>query len=95
MSQATELSIARKLVAKAIAQGYKVSVCDGEEYCLKRSVDIIEICKAMQSTDSDMLVFHTFAGDNVGWVSLVWGNGEDVISDYGVNPIIEELVSNL
>lgn len=77
-----DLSIATKLVVKAIAKGYAISVNDGEETVVNRSRDIAQITQALASTDNDLLVIYHVAETRwIGTILLVWGNGEDVIID--------------
>jgi hypothetical protein len=87
----TEGKIVNKLVKQAIASGYRVSVNDGEEWVVEKSVMRTIILDAMFSTDEDVLVFYkpkdgsnTPGFDKVGFVQLIYGNGGyDVIGDYG------------
>lgn len=87
-----ELKIARRVIRKALAKGYKISVSDGEAYPVKRSSSFTEINKALASTDSDSLIIRDAEGSRIGSVLLIWGNGEDVISDHTDNAEIAELV---
>jgi hypothetical protein len=87
-----ETTICNRLVSKTLEAGHIISVYDGEEYALKRSTKKADIIKAMYSTDSDTLIIRRADGEKVGSVLLVYGNGEDVISDYSDNPEIEALV---
>lgn len=87
--------IVHKLVSHAIESGYCVSVRDGSfidgegEWVLKSSTDLAAILAAMFSTDGDTLTIRNpndkstnNIGAKVGSVSLVYGNGNEVISDY-------------
>lgn len=82
----TEGKIANALVKKALADGYVVSVYDGEEWALKFSNDRSQILGAMFSTDEEMIAISSGepgARKRFGTVSMVYGNdGYDVISDY-------------
>lgn len=90
--QEIERKIYSRIVKDALADGYGVSVYDGEEYALKNSTSYKEIMDAGFSTDQDALVF-VKNGDRVGWVSLIYGNsGWDVISDYVATDEIEGLL---
>jgi len=88
----TERQIARFVVLEAIEAGYTVSVNDGGEWVVKRSTDKVEIMSALYSTSDDMLRFRNAEGESVGWVWLIWGNGEDLISDYADNDATNALV---
>ncbi|MEN5458699.1 hypothetical protein ABEO27_27830, partial [Klebsiella pneumoniae] len=71
-----------------LAEGYTISVFDGEETVLTKSVDPAAIEKAMFSTDEDQFHVERDGGDKpeTGWVLFVYGNdGWDVIADNTVN----------
>jgi hypothetical protein len=85
-----ENQIVERLVTDILAAGLTVSVYDGEEYPLRHSTDMRAIMDALASTDMDELVLHEPKNAQglrmrKGWVSLVWGNDCDVISDYTTN----------
>lgn len=85
-----EKLIAKELVTRALAAGYKVSVNDGEETTLRKSTDLAKIMAAMFTTDEDTL--HIDTPGYKGWIELIYGNdGTDVIHDYSTN--LEELVA--
>jgi hypothetical protein len=77
-----EARIARKIVKDALANGWTVSVYDGDEWTVKSSTDNRAILEAMCTTDSDVLRLRDAAGESIGNIWLVWGNDEDVISDH-------------
>lgn len=85
----------RRILARAIAyglgKGWSISVWDGEEWSLKQSRDPATICTAIASTDSDTLRFRDAAGEKVGSIMLVYGNGEDVLADHTDNEAMEAL----
>lgn len=76
-----EDQIIDELLDRALGRGWSVSVFDGEEFPLRRCYDKATIRAAMRSTDTDYLYFHGSAGEAYGWVWLVYGNGEDLITD--------------
>ena len=88
---ATERNIAKALVRRALERGCRVSVFDGEETVLKQSANEKAIFEAMNSTECDVLRFWQ-DGENIGFVTLIWGNEEDLISDYSDNAEMEQLV---
>jgi len=74
------------LVTACLKRGFAVSVNDGEEWVVKRSIDKAEILAALFSTDEDTLVIRDAEGRKAGWFWLIYGNdGWDVVSDYSVN----------
>lgn len=79
-----ELKIAHKAIEGLLAAGYGVGVYDGEEETVKDSKDAEAIKKALFTTDEDYLIAYK-DGTKAGWVWLIYGNVQDVISDYTVN----------
>lgn len=86
-----EAVIARKIVDYALKQGWYVSVYDGGEWALKRSIKREEILDALASTDEDTLRFSDALNKTVGRMWLIYGNGEDLISDYSDNSAMNTL----
>lgn len=87
-----EKIIAGRLVEAALAAGYSISVWDGEEIAVDKSVDPAVIFPALCSTDSDVLRLHNREdGDYRGRFWLIWGNGRDLISDYTDNEVCNSL----
>lgn len=77
-----EIKIAEQLVDDILAEGYTITVNDGEEDTVIGSRDKAQIMEALRTTDEDYI--RIMDGDiHVGVVWLIWGNGCDVISDYG------------
>ena len=91
-----ERDIAGRLVTLLLDDGYLVSVDDGEEITLERSADAQEIRKYLCSTGQDTLFLHRRDNQACGWILLIWGNNDDLISDYTVNlePVIGKMQSN-
>lgn len=90
--QEIEREIAKKVIEVILHAGYAISVNDGEETTVKRSVDKNEIFGAMFTTDEDYLMVHSiqdaggFEPKHFGWVWFIYGNsGWDVISDHTTN----------
>jgi hypothetical protein len=81
-----EQSIVFSIIAVALAEGFTISVYDGEEYPLTNSTDPKAINDAMFSTDSDVLVLSKGQpAMPAGSIVLIYGNGCDVISDHSVS----------
>lgn len=91
-----ETKIAKALIKAALKRGYLISVNDGEEWAIQKSMDASAVWDAMRSTDADTLVFFADSKDagyvRLGFALLIWGNGEDIISDYSAKVKIDELV---
>ncbi|MDX0762392.1 hypothetical protein U8C32_08695 [Sinorhizobium medicae] len=81
----TEQRIVGKLIRKALALGYLVSVYDGEEWALVKADDYKAITAEVAATDETTLRFRLASGEKVGSVWLVHGNEDDVISDCSDN----------
>lgn len=78
----TEQRIASKLITDVLAAGHSISVHDGEAFALEHSRDASAIKQAMASSDHDTLVVRDTDGQQLGWVLLIYGNGEDLVSDH-------------
>lgn len=88
MEKVIELAIATRIIDDALAEGWSVTVNDGEEDVVSatRSRDRACILDALCSTDEDRVYFHKDGEQEpFGWVWLVWGNGTDLLSDYTTN----------
>lgn len=95
-----EAQIIDAILIAALAKGYVVSVCDGEEWSLRRSSDIEAIRAEVAASDETTLMFRDPAnqrpdGDpaRVGSVFLVHGNGCEVISDCSDNEATNDLLA--
>jgi hypothetical protein len=97
-----EKLIVGKLVTDLLSAGFWISVYDGEETTVRRSTDAETIFKALASTDEDYLNVGRTGADGmkaeispIGWVRLIWGNDNDIISDWvmhsAIDPIVEKV----
>jgi hypothetical protein len=101
--KSVERQILEEVVDRALAKGWCIDVNDGEETTVTKSKDRAQILEACQSTDADTLTFHEAklgqGWVRVGWVWLIYGNGDALISDYSasdamdafIGPISEEI----
>lgn len=97
-----EARITRELVRRALGFGWLVTVNDGEEDAVVKSLDRDAILGAVGHTDETVLRF-THVGvpsegiepSNVGFVWLVHGNQDDVIADHTDNERMLELVAGV
>ena len=92
-----ERAIAERLVTDAIAQGYQVSVNDGEAWVVKRSTDNKAIMAALFSTDEDYIRIRKDGEEtSVGTFTLVYGNdGWDVIADWSYSAETEAVMQRI
>lgn len=92
----TEFGIVSGIVRRAISKGYTVSVNDDTaghgEWVVKASRDPAEIIEALATTGGDLLKLRDANGDSLGFISLIYGNGEDVVSDCSDNPATNDLI---
>jgi hypothetical protein len=80
---AIERRIVTALIDRALAEGYELSVHDGEEWHLW-TTDRAKVIDAIMNTDEDRLYLRK--DGYTAWVLLVYGNsGWDVICDYNVS----------
>ena len=82
---AGEKTVVRRVVRDMLAKGYRLSVNDGEEITVKRSIKFKEIVDALMTTDEDYLIVHTEGKAN-RVVHFFYGNDAwEVICDYSVS----------
>lgn len=93
---ANEKKAVKKIVERAIRLGYMVSLYDGEEYTVKRSVDKAAIMAAVYTTDMDRLYFRVkTTGEQVGSVLLVYGNSaSEVMADWSDCPEVDDILAD-
>lgn len=84
INNATEVRIAKSIVHRLLNSGYQLRVNDGEETVTPITKDLNTIFAAMASTEMDYLLAYK-DGKRVGSVMLIWGNGEDLLSDCSVS----------
>lgn len=81
-----ERLIARRVILDAIRAGYALNVNNGggTNELPAPSIKVREILSVMFATDDEELLFYR-DGRCVGWVLLIYGNAESVVSDYTTN----------
>jgi hypothetical protein len=80
-----EMTIAGRVVDALMAAGYTIGVNDGCDTTVRHSTDRAEIMGALASTGEDYVIAYDAAtGKQFGWVWLVWGNDEELITDHTV-----------
>lgn len=94
-----ERRVISALLDAASAAGYFVSVFDGEGWAAKPALDQTAARLVIGRTEASLLRFRQSAacgkpvfGPVVGDVSLIHGNGVDVIHDHTDNPEIQAMV---
>ena len=87
---------ARAIVRAALANGWKISVNDGEEWTVKASTNYREITSAMFSTDEEILRFRDKDGARIGSVYLFYCNQPyEIIADCTDNPTMDAFLNPL
>jgi len=86
---ASERKVIRHAVKALLAQGYAITVYNGEEVAIRRSTSVNAIMDEVQACDEEWLyVFAQVDGEQkrIGSLYLVYGNsGPEVIADYSVS----------
>lgn len=87
-----ERAIARKAIEVLTAAGYTITVDDGDDEPVKRSVVPNDIMEAVFAVDEATLYVHDKPeGKAFAWISFIMGNtGWDVVNDHTVN--LEEVL---
>lgn len=89
-----ERKIAGKVVQCLLDEGFKITVlAEGDDEVIKRCEHAPMIFEAMASSSYDVLqvTSNPKSHRRNSFVQLVWGNGVDVISDYGMS--LEEVLA--
>ncbi len=86
--------IINNLLAAILAGGYSITVNDGDDDVLKYSTDTTRIINNMGATDTDLLKVYQ-GTEYIGFILLVPGNGDDIVSNHSGNDIITNLVDKV
>ena len=90
-----EKAIAKKIVDSAIANGYKVSVWDGEEWACRFETDKSNIMPSLFHTDIEYVYIDDNNCQTIGSICLVYGNdGYDVVADHTDSSLIAEILES-
>jgi hypothetical protein len=92
--QLVEKIIINRALRYAEDAGWNVAVNDGEQ-TVARNVDPFAARAYMATTNCDVLTFQSAkTGKEIGWMILIYGNGEDLIHDYAANDAMEHLAQS-
>lgn len=87
-----ELPIARHLIRHILSEGFEIALHDGEEIAVPRTRNFDALNDGLASTDYDNLIIYlSGAPKRIGAITLIWGNGCDVLSDHTDNETLEKL----
>lgn len=90
-----EKTIVKKIVGSAIANGYKVSVWDGDEWACRFETDNGAIMASLFHTDIEHIHIDDSNCQTVGRICLVYGNnGYDVVADHTDSSRIDEILES-
>ena len=83
------------LIKNALAKGLTVSVWDGEEWQVKRSIGYQAIKEAIESVEVAELRLRDQEGKVVGWAMIIPDGVEpdETVADYTANTLMEELTA--
>lgn len=82
----------KHLVKHALAQGHTISVWDGEEWQVKRSVAYKEIVDAIESVEEAEMTIRNIEGNKEAWVLIgAFGLADDeTVMDHSDNKFMQE-----
>lgn len=86
-----EVKIIDRIIDRALALGYSISVLDEEEEVVNKSRDKDKITDDVHATDVTVLEFYTELGQRLGMICFIHGNDEDVVHDCTDNIFMREL----
>lgn len=89
---AIERRIVSCVVKEALRNKLTISVWEGGAFCLKKSSSYRSVMSAIMSTDSDEFRLRNEAGDIVGWVQFIYGNGADVLTNSSDNELTKRIL---
>ena len=83
------------LIKNALAKGLTISVWDGEEWQVKRSIGYQAIKEAIESVEVAELRLRDQEGKVVGWAMIIPDGVEpdETVADYTANTLMEELTA--
>lgn len=91
-----ERDVIDDLIREALARGARISVFDGEEVAISRSVNYRRITSEIAATDMTRLTLRkpdeTGALRKIGSILLIHGNDAEVVSDYTDHPEVARIV---
>lgn len=90
---ATEKSVLRGIISRALAKGFTVSLFDGEEWVVRKSRNAQEVIGSMFTVDEETLRFCDADGVKVGDAFIVHGNSpEEVVCDHTDSDVMTEII---
>lgn len=98
LGQRIESLMVRVVVRKLIATGYEIEVDNNagegeDDIRCSYSKNYQKVVASLSTTDEEILWTRKSRSAEGGWVKIIYGNGEDCISDYTTN--LEDIVGNI
>lgn len=90
-----ERRVIRRLVTRAIAAGYTVSIHNGEDWEIQWSTRTNDVMDCIMATDEDYLRVCNHGKQIMATFRLIYGNSPaEVIADHSTNALAEDLYSH-
>lgn len=90
----TETIIVTQILTRALTKGYMITIdTDGEDYDLVNSTCEQEIFETVFACDYARVTFRDAQFKRLGFIMFIYGNGEDVASDWSDNEEMDRLVN--
>lgn len=88
-----ELPIARHLIRNILAEGFEIALHDSVEIAVPRTRNYDALNEGLASTDYDnLIIYMSGAPKRIGTITLIWGNGCDILHDHTDNEELGKLV---
>jgi hypothetical protein len=83
----------KKLVRNALAKGASISVWDGEEWQVKRSVSCKQIIEAIESVEEAQVRIRDAEGNQIGWALIIpfAVDNDETVADHTDNAFMHSL----
>lgn len=87
-----ERPIIERLCKDILERGYLITIWDGEENSLISSGDIQDIIENVGHTEVTVVNVMNIGGALQGWIVLIHGNEDDVLSDHSIGTLMQSIV---
>lgn len=83
----------KTLVRNVLAKGASISVWDGEEWQVKRSVSYKQIIEAIESVEEAQIRIRNGEGSEIGWALIIpfAVDNDETVADYSDNAFMHSL----
>ena len=83
----------KTLVRNVLAKGASISVWDGEEWQVKRSVSYKQIIEAIESVEEAQIRIRNGEGSEIGWALIIpfAVENDETVADYSDNVFMHSL----